>query len=241
MARLSKEKVKQEISNAGYSLVSDSYKNLDTPLEIKCSNNHTFFASLKQIRKGIKCPNCEKLENKKIMTKLAKKEKGTVRVLAIDQSTHKNGFAVFDDESLVYSSFFDANGKDQIERMMYVRDWLISCIKTWRLDAIAIEDIQLQTYGRKSQVSTYKVLAQLQGILLSAAFEMNIPIHIIHVQTWRAYTGITAKKRQDAKNAAKIKVRNRYGVEVTDDEAEAVCIGRYMAEKYMKNNTMYEW
>jgi len=241
MARLKLEKVKEEISTAGFTLVSEDYKNLETPLKIKCKEGHIFFNSLKEIRSGVTCSDCEKIENKEITNKLNKKDKGVIRTLAIDQSTHKNGFAIFDNKKLIYSSFFSTNGDEAIERISHVKKWLIESIEKWNLDIVAIEDIQLQVYGNRSQVSTYKVLAHLQGVLLETAFIQKTPMHVIHVKTWRSYIGITSKKREDAKREARIKVKNRYGLNVTDDEAEAVCIGRYVVEKYLQNNQMFNF
>lgn len=40
---------------------------------------------------------------------------------------------------------------------------------------------------------------------------------------------------------AQLKVHEWYGVSVNNDVAEAICIGKYMAEKFMKNNVIISW
>ena len=64
---------------------------------------------------------------------------------------------------------------------------------------------------------------------------------VVHVATWRSYCGISAKKRDEQKKMAQAKVRQWYAVDVSDDIAEAICIGKYLAEKYMRNNTIISW
>ena len=119
-------------------------------------------------------------------------------------------------------------------------------IENWRIDRVAIEDIQLQKFAGKnghveSAVTTYKVLAQLQGALLVTCFEYNIPCSVIHTATWRAHCKITAKSRADQKRAAQLFVLKKFGKNVTQDEADAICIGLYIAEKYLRNNEMIDF
>ena len=66
-------------------------------------------------------------------------------------------------------------------------------------------------------------------------------VSLIHTATWRSHCKISARSRQDQKRAAQLYVQNKYEKQVTQDEADAICIGTYMVEKYLKNNEMIEF
>ena len=48
-------------------------------------------------------------------------------------------------------------------------------------------------------------------------------------------------KEADQKRAAQLLVKEKYDKNVTQDEADAICIGLYMVEKHMKNNEMIDF
>ena len=43
------------------------------------------------------------------------------------------------------------------------------------------------------------------------------------------------KNRADQKRAAQVKVKGWHNENVTQDEADAICIGKYLTEKYLRN------
>ena len=90
-------------------------------------------------------------------------------------------------------------------------------------------------------VTTYKVLAHLQGVLINLCLERNIPCEVVHVSTWREYCKIKGKTRTDKKRNAQMQVKDWYDITVTNDEADAICIGRYAANVTMKNSVMINW
>lgn len=246
MAKLTIEQVKKELSANGYTLKKEEYKNLKTPIELECNLGHFLTMSLHQVRRGERCPVCERIKTNKINVKMEKKEKGVLRIMALDQSTTETGFSVFDNAELVHSGSIALPGDEPMDRIVYLVEWVMSCIKNWNIDQVAIEDIQLQFFKGKgnnesAQVKTYKTLAHLQGALLFMCHQLSINCHVIHVSTWRAHAGITAKTRHDAKVSAKKKMEAKYDRVFSVDEAEAICIGAYVAEKHIKNNTMYSW
>ena len=49
------------------------------------------------------------------------------------------------------------------------------------------------------------------------------------------------KTKADKKKSAQLKVKEWYDVSVTNDEADAVCIGRYGANKTKVSNEIVEW
>lgn len=101
----------------------------------------------------------------------------------------------------------------------------------WKPDQIVFEDIQLQTFNGEEQVLTYKKLAHLQGVLFNYCHEMKIPFIVVPAATWRNYSEIKGKTRTDRKKNAQLKIKRFYDVSVTQDEADAILIGRWAAYK----------
>ena len=106
----------------------------------------------------------------------------------------------------------------------------------WKPDMVAIEDIQQQ-----ENVQIFKVLAQLQGVLINALFENKYEFDIIHVATWRSHCQIKGKDRSSLKKDAQAKIKAWYDVSVSQDEADAICLGRCAVSQYEKNNEFYGW
>ena len=112
-------------------------------------------------------------------------------------------------------------------------------VNEWQPDIVAIEDIQLQQIdGRQQSVTVFKTLAKLQGALEITFHELGIKYEIVHVSKWRVHCGITGKYRADRKKSAQLKIKKWYDVYVTQDEADAICIGKCVAEK---SDTMIQW
>jgi len=87
---------------------------------------------------------------------------------------------------------------------------------------VAIEDIQEQR-----NVQTFKVLAQLQGALyVSIHKEFKIECEIISASTWKSFSQIRGRNRTEQKRNAQIFVANEYDLKVTQDEADAILLGR---------------
>ena len=248
MAKLKLEDIRHDFINEGWELLSTTYVNLDGELESKCPEGHLNYVSYKKWRTKRTCATC--LQNNVVhiaKTNVPPKERGVVRVLALDAATKDTGWAIFDDKVLVDFGVFRVGSDDTIARIAMVRQWLLGVIEAWKPDKIALEDIQLQSYynpnTRKDtqNVTLFKTLAQLQGAILITLHEKKVECIVVHVSTWRSYCGITAKKRDDQKRSAQIKVNQWYGINVNNDVAEAICMGKYLVEKYIKNNSMMSW
>ena len=230
----------------GWKLISKIYKNLSTEIEFSCPEGHIVRTTWKKMRNNFKCPFCEDSEENKKVIEIKPKSKGITRVIALDDATVVTGWAIYDDKKLVDYGKIELIQQDTIERISKMHQWLINMIDNWKPDYVAIEDIQLQNFTGKNgygnpAVTTYKVLAQLQGVLLVTCYEKNIPCFVIHAATWRAHCKIKAKNRADQKRAAQLYVQNKYDVHATQDEADAICIGTYIVEKHIKNTGMIEF
>ena len=246
MSKIKIEDIIQESFFHNWKLISKEYINLNTQMEWECPNGHIVYAPYKKIRDNYKCVFCEKEEKEGNRIEIQPKAKGTTRVLALDQATNITGWAIYDNKTLKDFGKIEFTQTVTFERMSKIRQWLVNMIQNWKIDRIALEDIQLQkftkTNGREGEaVTTYKTLAQLQGTLAVTSIENGINPIFVYPSTWRAHCKIKAKSRTDQKRAAQLLVKNNFGEMVTQDEADAICIGLYVVEKYLKNNEIVDF
>ena len=70
---------------------------------------------------------------------------------------------------------------------------MIALIEQYNINKILLEDIQLQ--GQTNNVTTYKALAEVMGVLEELACERNIPHELVHSQTWKSTLDIKGRDR----------------------------------------------
>lgn len=232
MSRLTYEEVRQEIEKRGWELISTSYNNLDSDLDLKCPAGHFNVFSLKQWR-HCECPTCKENPFYNMDTKPVKK-KG-FRVLALDQATITSGWAVLDDNELIKYGKYTTKGNHSTERIAQTKGFVASLIQKWNPSLVALEDIQLQRYTSGDGVLTFKKLAHLQGVLKNYCYECGIPFVIVSSNTWRSVTGVQGRTRVDRKKSAQLLILDAYDVAVSEDEADAVLIGKWAAETQKPN------
>ncbi len=187
------------------------------------------------------CPECDKaIAAKSIKNKLPPKPPGSFRVLGLDAATNTTGYSIYDDKVLAaYGTFSTDQTLNATERINQVKHWLDSVCEGCEPDAIGIENIQYQTF---SGVKTFQTLANLQGVLADYCLENNIPCDFAYPSTWRSYLGINhADKREEAKKQAQAKVKSLFGLTTTQDEADAICIGKYFASRFKPTKTNISW
>lgn len=247
MSKFKIEDLKKEFEELGWTLVSDRYTNLSTQLEMICPKGHTVYQSYDVFRKHHICPFCERqLLNTKDTIERKPKSKGVKRVLALDQATKTSGWSVFDNDKLIKYGSFTVNNKDVDYRIEEIKNYLINMINFWQPDEIILEDIQLQQFGPKSAnniegVTTFKTLAHLQGVLINLLIELKIKFQIVHTAVWREKCGVKGKSRSDKKKSAQLIVKDIYGINASQDEADAICIGFYATQKHKENRSVLVW
>lgn len=230
--------VANHLETEGWKLISNSYKNLNTELEMECPEGHRQFQTYGNWRKHPICEQCMAGDPYKIKkNKVPVKNTDTVRVLALDAATNITGYSIYDDRDLVSYGTFKTSGEKAEERIHEVKEWLKAAIAAWEPDFVGIENIQLQSFGNNQyQVETYRVLANLQGVLIDTLFEACIDHDLVSVNTWRNYCNVgQGTGRENKKKQAQDKVKLWYNQNCTQDEADAICIGKYFAH-LLKNN-----
>lgn len=103
---------------------------------------------------------------------------------------------------------------------MQLRKSLIELITVNSVNEIVFEDIQQQ-----QNVQTFKVLAQVYGVVAELAEELAIPHSTLLASSWKSTLGIKGKNRAEQKRNAQQYIINTYGLKVTQDEADSICIG----------------
>lgn len=146
-----------------------------------------------------------------------------MRLLSLDQSSHITGYAIFEENKLIQNGKFNLDSEDIGDRLYDYRQTLIKLIEQYNPDKVYFEDIQMQ--GQVNNVVTYRILAEILGITEELMVELKIPYDIISSQTWKSKLDIKGKARTEQKRNATLWVLNTYGKKVTQDEADAICLG----------------
>ena len=244
MARISIEDIRMQLMERNWKLISDTYQNLDTELIYECPEGHRVYGPWKTFRSKCECPECKKNILKNVNDKIYPKKINVKRILALDQASHKTGWSIFDNGQLVSYGVFEATGADDIDRFLAIKQWFMSMLMNWKPDKVGMEGIQFQTTSngqRTMGVTVFETLARLQGILMVVCAEEAIPYEICHSNTWRSYCGVKGRTRTDRKRSMQQLVKQWYDISVTDDESDAIGLGKYLSEHYMKNIIVENW
>lgn len=155
-----------------------------------------------------------------------------MRIIAFDQSTKITGYSVWDDKELIAHGIVssDVNENDYIKRIKKTSELVEQLINRYKPDYANIEGVQYQ-----KNLNTYHQLSCNQGSIMKILFDKGIEFSITPVNTWRSFNNIKGnEKREKQKEAAIALVEKIYGIQATDDECEAILIGRYITEKLIK-------
>lgn len=138
------------------------------------------------------------------------------RVLALDQSSSVTGWALFEDSKLTAWGKFNSGGN-----MSDFAQQLSSLLVEHKPNKVLYEEIY---HGLN--LSVYKKLAQLQGVVLSLVPDAEG----IYPTQWKTSQYVKGQKRPEQKRAAQAIVLKKYGIKATQDESDAILIGAHVAE-----------
>ena len=237
MSKISLNEIRSTLAEDGWTLISETYKNLDTDMEYKCNSGHIVIAPWKKIRVRRECPTCNKNINL-IKSKIGKKKKDEFRILALDQATHISGYSLFSNKELIDFGKFEVNGNSDFERSLKVKEWLINLIDKFDPDFIGLEGIQ---YQQSVGVTTFETLARLQGVLGTTCLELGIPFKVVNTNTWRNHCGVKGKSRIDKKRSMQLLVQEWFDMRPSEDECDAIGIGKYFCDTQAPKVEMVEW
>jgi len=165
-----------------------------------------------------------------------------MNILSLDLSTKSSGWAYFENEELKEHGCITSASTDLIKRIYKMRDEIAAILDKHEITKIVVEEVRPEGGFGVGNTQTHRALMWLQA---ATAFLIHdnypqIQIDYIYPSSWRAKLGIKngrGIKRTSLKEADIAFVKDKYNIEVNDDEADAICIG--LAE-YIKEDTSNE-
>lgn len=152
--------------------------------------------------------------------------------LAIDASTKSTGVAIYDGKELKEYKCIINNGKNVLTRIKYMVDEIQKIyIKIPAKCQVIIEDVLPDNLGNNDDwirnKKTFKPLMYLQAALMLMFNEFGIEPELIGTSSWRKRCGI--KQGNAGREILKVRdiefVKDKFGISVNDDIADAICIG----------------
>lgn len=148
-----------------------------------------------------------------------------MRILSLDQATRVSGYSYFENGEYVASGVVDlSDSKLAIdERSFEMAKSLWKIIKKYQPEHVVLENVQQQ-----KNPSTMISLARLQGMIVGYASAHKIKVHFLSPSSWRSaleYTLGPKIKRAELKQQSLKYVKEHLGLNVSEDEAEAIAEG----------------
>lgn len=146
-----------------------------------------------------------------------------MRVCGIDASTNKTGISLFIDGEYSGHMLIDLHKiKDSNIRVPKMMQEIKNILDYYEPDIIVMEECLLKT-----NIATVKLLSYLAGAIISWAADNQVEFRFQLPSEWRKRVEIVQgpkTPREKLKQEAIDMVKEKFGINVTDDEAEAVLI-----------------
>ena len=145
-------------------------------------------------------------------------------ILTLDLSTKQSGYTIGTDKKLESHGFISASNNNPVKRIIKMRDQIAKLLKTHKINKIIMEQVRPELNSH-----TMKILMWLQAAIVISAYEINpqIQCEFIGASSWRAQLKIKQGrgiKRESLKVQDIQYVKNKYNIQVNDDQADAICI-----------------
>ena len=156
-----------------------------------------------------------------------------IKLVTIDGSTQKTGIAYFCNgkyvEHVLLDFSKDKNMENRFESMSK---------EIWKkLDDYIPNIIYIEETYMANNPQTSKILTRLQGVVYAWCFNNDCEFNTIRPTSWRKQLNFQQGKnvkREQLKIQSIEYIKNNYGLEVTDDEADAICIADAVVKMYSK-------
>lgn len=152
------------------------------------------------------------------------------RLLALDQASKCTGWAIFEDGELKSYGKISLDDPNTDIRLVQLRQGIQTLVADYNIDEVIFEDIQQQN-NVANNVQTFKVLAEVYGVVSELLQEIQIPHSTVLAASWKSTLGIKGRTRAEQKKNAQLYVEQNYGIHVIQDIADAVCIGTHHIKK----------
>jgi len=149
--------------------------------------------------------------------------------IGLDQSSKIVGYAVMQDNNLIEHGVFQVpQTKSIMSRIAFILHFLDELItnKYYKNDecTIGLEDTQ----ESRQNTNTFQLLTKVLGAIEYWLWHNNYNYKVCHVSSWRNHAGVKGKRREDKKKHAIQIVKQKFGIEVEEDAAEAILICDYL-------------
>ena len=149
---------------------------------------------------------------------------GNMVIAGIDASTKKTGIAIMNDGKYETHVLLDHHKETDVHKRieLMVRD-IWDTLDKFQPDVVRMEESMMTT-----NIDVVKKLSNLAGAVWTWCIMNQRPFVLILPTAWRKAIGLTqGKTKRDAlKVEAMLAVKQEYGLEVTDDAAEAILVAR---------------
>lgn len=146
------------------------------------------------------------------------------KVLSFDQSTKLSAYSWWIDGKYIESGYIDLyKNKNTSERVKKMGIELCNIITKYQPDNVIIEEV-----AQQSNPQTLKLLARIQGIIIGFCAAHDIDTYIIEPSKWRSILQFkigAGVKREELKDQAIKYIKDKYDLDLSEDECESVCIG----------------
>lgn len=157
------------------------------------------------------------------------------RLVTIDSSSNKSGIAYFVNGTYKEHCLLDCSKQKNMDiRFEDMSKELWKTLDKYKPDIIYIEETVVL---RNAQ--TQRFLTRLQGVVYAWCMNNDCEFNTIRPTSWRAAIGMKQGrnvKREQLKEQSVKCVLEKYGLDVGDDEADAICIGDSVIKKYSNIN-----
>lgn len=152
------------------------------------------------------------------------------KMISLDTSSSKSGWAyyvngVYSESSVVNLDTNECKKKYKANSEQRVKDMCLSLLELldkYKPNIVVIEKLNV---GRNMNAT--RILAKVIGCVYSYAITHDCYYYEIQPTQWRSQLGMQSgkKKRDELKKLSIDYVKNTLGKNVSDDEADAVCVG----------------
>ena len=148
-----------------------------------------------------------------------------MNILSLDLSTKSTGYAIGNNQQqLLKYGCITASSKEPIARIIKIQKQIKQLIQNYKIDIIIMQQVRPQFNSH-----TNKILMWMQAATVIGAYEINSKIQFIFINPsqWRAALKIKqgrGVKRQILKQQDINYVKDKYNINVNDDEADAICL-----------------
>ncbi len=156
-----------------------------------------------------------------------------IKLVSIDGSTQKTGIAYFCNGKYVEHILLDfSKDKNMENRFESMSKEIWKKLDDYRPNIIYIEE----TYMANNP-QTSKILTRLQGVIYAWCINNACEFNTIRPTSWRKQLNFQQGKnvkREQLKKQSLQYVLDNYGLEVTDDESDAICIADAVIKMFIE-------